>query len=309
EAAAEAAHRMGIRAICGQTHLEISGVEKSSEVFKKFDLFFKTVSKFPRVQGALAPHSIYGLSESLWKEMIAYAERNDLLIHTHLAETPKECHEIIKQRGVSPVKWFESIGLWDQKVICAHAVELSDDDIKLLGRNQVGIVFNPESNLKLGNGICPVVELRAQGAVLSFGTDSTASNNNLDLLQEVDTGTKIQAFKYGVGKLSAVESVKMLTIEGARALHLEKLIGSLEMGKEADIIAVSLKGPHCFPLYDPYSHLVYSATGADVLHTLVGGKILMKNRKMMLCDENDILNRAQKWGLKIARLNAKFQKA
>ncbi|NDG25809.1 MAG: amidohydrolase, partial [Proteobacteria bacterium] len=94
-----------------------------------------------------------------------------------------------------------------------------------------------------------------------------------------------------------------------RALHLEKLIGSLEMGKEADIIAVSLKGPHCFPLYDPYSHLVYSATGADVLHTLVGGKILMKNRKMMLCDENDILNRAQKWGLKIARLNAKFQKA
>jgi len=307
EAAAEAAHEMGIRAICGQTHIEISGVEKPGEVFEKFDKFFKKLEKFPIIVGALAPHSIYGLSEKLWKEMISYAHKNDLIIHTHLAETKKECEEVRKSRGMSPVEWFDSIGLWEQKAICAHAVELSEKDISILGKNKVGIIYNPDSNLKLGNGICPVVSLRSQGARVGFGTDSTASNNNLDMLQEVDVGTKLQTLKYGVGKLTARESVKMLTIEGAKAIHMDNLIGSIEVGKAADIIAIDVTRPHSIPLYDPYSHLVYSASGSDVLHSIVDGKILMKNRKLTGCDENEILKKSKTWGKKIFHFNAKLQ--
>lgn len=307
EAAAEATNQMGLRAVCGQTHIEISGVEKPSEVFGKFDAFFKKLEKFPRIVGAVAPHSIYGLSEKLWKEMVSYADKNELIIHTHLAETKKECEEVMKSHGVSPVEWFESIGLWDQKVTCAHAVELSKKDISILGKNKVGIVYNPESNLKLGNGICPVVDLREKGARVGLGTDSTASNNNLDMLQEVDMGTKLQTLKYGVGKLTAKESVKMLTIEGAKAIHMDHLIGSLEVGKAADLIAVDITRPHSIPFYDPYSHLVYSASGSDILHTVVAGNILMKNRKLTVCDENEILQKAKSWGKKIFQFNAKLQ--
>ncbi|NBX75971.1 MAG: amidohydrolase [Proteobacteria bacterium] len=307
EATAKTADEMGIRAICGQTYVEISGVEKASEVFQKFDSFFKEIQKYKLVTGALAPHSIYGLSEKLWKEMVAYAGQNDLMIHTHLCETKEEVERIKTERGVTPIEWFDSIGLWEKRTVCAHSIELSSSDISFLGERNVGIVYNPESNLKLGNGICPVVELREAGAAVSFGTDGTASNNNLDLFREVDFGTKVQAFKYGVGKLPARESVKMLTIEGAKALHLDHLVGSLEAGKSADLIVMDISSPHAVPIYDWYSYLVYSASQGDVRDTMVAGKVLMKNRQMLHCDEKQILDEARRWGIQIKELNSKLQ--
>jgi 5-methylthioadenosine/S-adenosylhomocysteine deaminase len=307
DVAAQVAHQMGLRAICGQTYLEISGVEKTSDMLKKFDSFFAEIEKYPLVQGAVAPHSIYGLSDKLWKEIVLYAEQRDIVIHTHLCETLEEVEKNLKERGTTPVKWFESIGLFERKVICAHSIELEGEDIRVLGKNRVGIVYNPESNLKLGNRICPVVELRNSGARLAFGTDSTASNNNLNLLQEADFGTKIQTLKYGVGVLKAIESVKMLTVEGARALHLGSVTGSLEVGKAADLAVLQLSQPHNIPIYDWYSHLIYSASQSDVLHTVVEGRVLMKNRQILACDEPEILARAREWGLKISKLNTSLQ--
>lgn len=307
ESTARVAQQLGIRAICGQTYIEISGVEQPSEVFKKFDQFFEEIEKFNLITGALAPHSIYGLSEKIWKEMISYAEKNDVLIHTHLCETKEEVERIKSERGVTPIEWFESIGLWERKTVCAHSIELSSSDISFLGKKKVGIIYNPESNLKLGNGICPVTELRAAGARVGLGTDGTASNNNLDLFREVDFGTKLQAFKYGAGKLPARESVKMLTIEGAKALHMDHLVGSLEPGKSADIIVLDISAPHAVPLYDWYSYLVYSASQSDVLHTMVAGRLLMKNRQMLRCDEKSILDEASSWGIRIQKLNASLQ--
>lgn len=308
EATAQVAQEMGIRAICGQTYVEISGVEKTSEVFTKFDAFFEQIQNFNLITGALAPHSIYGLSEKLWKEMVLYAQKNDVLIHTHLCETKEEIERIKSERGTTPVQWFDSIGLWDRKVVCAHAVELTSADISLLGERKVGIVYNPESNLKLGNGICPVVDLRAAGAQVSLGTDGTASNNNLDLFREVDFGTKVQALKYGVGKLPAVESVKILTIEAARALRMDHLVGSLEPGKSADLIILSTEAPHAVPIYDWYSYLVYSASHTDVRDTMVCGRLLMKNRQLLHCDEKAILNEVKQWGQRVYQLNASLQK-
>lgn len=307
EATAKVAEEMGIRAICGQTYVEISGVEKTNKVFGKFDSFFSEIENYHLVTGALAPHSIYGLSEKLWKEMVSYAEKNKLLIHTHLSETKVEVDRIKQEKGITPVEWFESIGLWEQKAVCAHSIELSSSDISFLGQRRVGIVYNPESNLKLGNGICPVVELRSAGARVAFGTDGTASNNNLNLFREVDFGTKLQAFKYGVGKLSALESVKMLTIEGAKALHMDHLVGSLEPSKSADLIVLDIGAPHAVPIYDWYSHLVYSASQSDVRHTMVAGQLLMKNRQMVRSNENTILEEAKSWGIQIKELNASLQ--
>lgn len=307
DVAAKVIHEIGLRAICGQTHLEISGVEKSSEMLKKFDSFFQEIEKYPLVQGAVAPHSIYGLSPQLWKEIVQYSELNKVMIHTHLCETQEEGEKILKERGVTPVKWFESIGLFDRRVVCAHSIELNAEDISILGKNRVGIVYNPESNLKLGNRICPVVELRKSGAPVAFGTDSTASNNNLNLLQEADFGTKVQTLKYGVGQLTARESVKMLTLEGARALHLDQAIGSLEVGKSADLVVLKLSEPHSVPVFDWYSHLIYSASQADVLHSIINGKVVMKNRQILTCDEQEILGRARQWGARISQLNASLQ--
>ncbi|NBT59836.1 hypothetical protein EBT16_13740 [bacterium] len=307
ESTARVADEMGIRALCGQTYVEISGVEKTKEVFNKFDAFFSEIQNYKLITGALAPHSIYGLSDKLWEEMVLYAEKNNVLVHTHLCETREEVERTQSERGVTPVEWFDSIGLWDRQVVCAHAIELSQSDISLLGKRKVGIIYNPESNLKLGNGICPVVELRSAGAPVCFGTDGTASNNDLDLFGEVDFGTKVQAFKYGVGKLSALESVKLLTIEGAKALQMDHLVGSLEPGKSADLIVLDIGAPHSVPIYDWYSHLVFSAQRTDVRHTMVAGQLLMKDRQMLRCNEKNILELAKTWGSRIKTMNALLQ--
>lgn len=308
EAAAAVADRMGMRAVCGQTHVEISGVESQQEVFKKFDQFVEEVEKFPLIQPALAPHSIYGLSEKLWKDLVKYAKNHGLLIHTHLCETQQEIQKTRQEKGLTPVEWFDSIGLWDLPTICAHAIELTSADIQLLGKKRVGIVYNPESNLKLGNGICPVVELRASGAPVAFGTDSTASNNNLDLLQEAALGSKLQTYKYGVGQLDAIECVKMLTIEAARALKIDHQIGSIVVGKSADLIVLEVNQAHSVPIYDIYSHIIYSALQSDVRHSVVAGEILMKNRVLTRCDEKEIVSRAQSWGKRIQAANAQLAK-
>lgn len=303
ESTAEVAQEMGIRAICGQTHVEISGVEKSESVFHKFDLFFEEIKKYPLVQGALAPHSIYGLSEQLWMKLIHYAEKNHLMIHTHLSETKEETEKTIREKKMRPVEWFESIGLWNQKVHCAHAIDLNENDISLLGKYGVGISYNPKSNLKLGNGICPAIELREAGCQLSFGTDSTASNNSLDLLSEAGLGARCQALQSSPGKFTATDSVKLLTIEAAKSLGMDSKLGSLEPGKYADLIVLKLEEPHTLPLYDWYSHLIYSAKSTDICTTMINGKVIMKDRKLTSSHEQSIRQKVLEWKDEIARID------
>ena len=300
EAAARAVHESGIRGICGQTLIEISGVEDTSKIFGQFDEYLSKTQNFPRVLPAIAPHSVYGVSDSVWEKIVVYAEKNNLRVHLHLQETTSEVEDCRKKRGLTPTAFFEKIGLWRNRCVAAHAVCLEPSDIEILSRHGVGVIHNPESNLKLGTGICPVVSLRKAGVKVSLGTDGAASNNNLDLLQEADFALKLQIFQNGVGKLTAEDIVKILTIEGAEAFKLDHEIGSLEVGKSADLIAVSLEGPHAVPVYNPFSHLAYSATGADVKHSVVGGSVLMENRKILTLDEEAILSEAKEWGRRIA---------
>jgi 5-methylthioadenosine/S-adenosylhomocysteine deaminase len=297
--AARAAHEVGLRMVAGQSLTEESDIDKTgADLTASFDRFRQKVADYPLVTPALAPHAIYSVSEKSWKQIVAYAAKHQVRIHTHLSETVTEVEVAKKQYGKTPTQFFEDIGLWEQKVTAAHAVVLSPEDIAILGRRGVGVIHNPESNMKLGTLAAPMVELRRAGANAGIGTDSTASNNNLDLLLEADFAAKLQSFKYGAGALKSEEVVRMLTSEGARALGLDN-VGSLQVGYQADMIAVEVSGPHAVPLYNPYSHLVYGASGRDVRHTVVNGQVLMENRNLMTLDEQEIVREAASWARRI----------
>lgn len=300
EHTARAVHESGLRAVCGQTIVDISGVEDTSAIVEKFEAYRDKVSKYKRVVPAVAPHSIYGVAEKSWSTLIEFARKYHMPMHVHLAEMQDEQDDSIKKTGKSPTELFESYGLWDGPAIAAHAVCLNKKDIEILGRYKVGISHNIESNLKLQTKICPVAELREAGARVALGTDGTASNNNLDLLQEADMAAKLQVMRYGVGRVPAAVLCRMLTIEGAAALGMDSVTGSLEVGKSADLIVITTDVPHAVPMYDPYSHLIYSASGADVRHTVVQGEVLMKDRKVLSLDEKKTILDAKRWGKKIS---------
>ena len=302
EWAAKAIHEAGVRAVCGQDFNEISGVQTHKERFGTFDSFLEKVTSYPLITPAMAPHSVYGLKPERWKDVVAYAKQRNLRVHMHLAETQKEEDDFLKQNGQSPTQFLEKVGLLDLPVCFAHATCVTQTDIAILGKHRVGIAHNPESNLKLGTRIAPVVELRNAGCPVGLGTDGCASNNNLDLLQEADTAAKLQSFSRGVGVLRAEDVVRMLTIDGAKALGLDDRIGSLEKGKAADLIAIDLNKPHATPLYNPYSHIVYSACGQDVKHSVVNGQVLMENTQLLTLDEQAILNEAKRWAEKISQM-------
>ncbi len=301
ESAAKAVHESGMRGLLGQTLVEISGVESSQTIMEKFDEYVDDVKKYPLVQPVIAPHSIYGVTEKSWPYVIEYAKKHDLPIHVHLQETQGEVDECLKKFGKSPTEMFKSWGLWEQKAIAAHCVCLSDKDIQILGNHGVGVAHCPESNLKLETKISPVKQLREAGASVVLGTDGVASNNNLDLLEEIDIACKLQVYKSGVGALCTEDAVRILTIEGAKALGMDKHTGSIEVGKSADMIAIDLDVPHAQPMYDPYSHIVYSAQASDVKHSVVAGKILMKDRKVLTLDEAAILKEVKAWQKKISK--------
>jgi 5-methylthioadenosine/S-adenosylhomocysteine deaminase len=300
EHAARAAQQAGLRQIAGQTIVEINEVEKKGrDIFEQFDAYLEQVRRFPLVHPAISPHSIYGVTRGTWEKVIAYAKDRKLILHTHLAETQDEMDRCRQSYGKTPTEVFEELGVWSLPVIAAHATCVTESDIEILGRHRVGIAHNPESNLKLGTRICPVVELRRAGCPVGLGTDGAASNNNLDLLQEADIAAKLQVFRLGAGQLKSRDVVKMLTSEGARAVGLGSFTGSLEVGKAADIIAVDVSGAHAVPLYDPYSHLVYSASGSDVKHSVVNGQVLMENYELKTLDEAGILAEAAAFGKRI----------
>ncbi len=296
---ARASAEAGMRMVAGQTLTEESDVDNTgADLTRSFDRFREAVAEYPLVVPALAPHAIYSVSAESWKRVIAYAGKHGLRINTHLSEVKSEVDNCLKQYGKTPVQALGEMGLWEQKVNVAHAIWLNPEDIATLGKHRVGVTYNPESNMKLGTAVAPMAELRAAGAVVGLGTDGAASNNNMDLLVEADFAAKLQSFKYGPGKVPAQDVIAMLTREGACSIGLEG-VGTLEVDAAADVIAVDVSGPHAIPMYDPYSHLVYSASGRDVRHTVANGQVLMENKNLMTLDEQEILREAVSWGRRI----------
>jgi 5-methylthioadenosine/S-adenosylhomocysteine deaminase len=253
------------------------------------------------IHPAVAPHSIYTASESTLRASAALARQYRVPIVIHVSETQTEVSDSRKKNGASPVVYLNRIGLLGPDVIAAHCVWVDAEDIRELAQKNVGCVHNPSSNAMLASGVAPIQDLLRGGVALGLGTDGPAgSNNDLDLMEEMDIAAKLQKVtRMDPLALSAKQAFEMATIGGARAIHMDKEIGSLEPGKKADLAILSLDAPHAVPLYDVYSQLVYALKSSDVETVVIGGKIIMRNRRVLTINETETVAKARAIGLAV----------
>lgn len=240
------------------------------------------------------PHAPYSCRAETYQAIQIYAQSYDVGIHTHLAETEAEVQQFIEAHNQTPVQYLADLGLLSSRLLIAHGVHLSADDIRLLAEHDVAVAYNPSSNMKLASGVAPVVELLKAGVRVGLGTDSNLSNNNLDMFEEMRLGAMLQKLTRSDAAAMPCERVlRMATCEAAACLGLADQVGSIEIGKRADLIIVDLHQPHLWPvLPEPDSNvieqLVYAASAGDVLTTIVDGNILMRDRNVLSLDESEI---------------------
>jgi len=302
EKVAQAAKASGMRALLGAGILDFPppNSPSPSEALKKIEKFLESYSHSPLIHPALFPHTAYTCSPDLLLRCRQLADHYGVPLIIHLSETQSEVEEVSKKYGRRPVDHLENLGLLSSSLIACHCVWLTEEEMDLLARRGVRVVHSPESNMKLASGVAPVPELLARGVAVGLGTDGCASNNNLDLFQEMDSAAKLhKVHRLDPTVMPAQVVLEMATLGGAKVLGMEKEIGSLEVGKKADVILVDLNRPHLQPIYNLVSHLVYSATGADVRDVIIDGKLVMENRKLLTLDEEEILERARQWGRRI----------
>ncbi|BCU81841.1 5-methylthioadenosine/S-adenosylhomocysteine deaminase [Polycladomyces abyssicola] len=248
-----------------------------------------------RITTMMAPHAPYTCSPDFIRRFVESAAEYQLPIHTHMSETAAEVQQNVDQYGVRPVEHLDKLGVFDLPCLVAHAVHLTDDEIALLAEKDVKVSHNPGSNLKLGSGIAPIAKMLAHGMRPSLGTDGPASNNNVDMLEEIRLAALIHK---GANEdplaVTADVALRMGTIYGAEALFLDREIGTLEPGKKADFITVELRQAHLQPLHDVESHLAYAAVSTDVRDVYVDGRPIMKDRECLTLDEERIIYEANR---------------
>jgi 5-methylthioadenosine/S-adenosylhomocysteine deaminase len=291
--AAEVALRSGLRGVFTPQIIEIPpGVGETLESNRAFVEEWN--GRCSRIVVGYGPHAPYTCSDFLYIDVTRRARETNLRVHTHLSETTFEVQRFLREKGSTPPQWLDRLGVLGPWLWVAHGVHLSDEDIDLLAQREVAVVYNPTSNMKLASGVAPVTKMLERGVTVALGTDSNLSNNNLDMFEEMRAGATLQKLVTGdAAVLSCETMLRMATIWGARALGMEKEIGSLEVGKQADIIIVSLESPHLWPaltgdVHNVAEHLVYSANAADVQTTIVEGQILMENRHVLTLDEGEV---------------------
>lgn len=256
-----------------------------------------------KVTFTLAPHAPYTVSDATFKKVVTLAEQEDLLIHCHIHETQDEIASSLKEHHQRPLARLKELGLLSPRLVAAHMVHLTDDEIELAARHGVSIAHNPASNMKLASGIAPVSKLLAAGVNVGIGTDGAASNNSLDMLAD----TRLAALLAKVGTLDpttvpAATAIRMATLNGAKALNIDDKVGSVVAGKDADLIALDLSALETAPVFDPISHVAYAAGREQVSHVWVGGQCLLQERSLKTLDETALLTRAEDWR---ARIQAK----
>jgi 5-methylthioadenosine/S-adenosylhomocysteine deaminase len=287
----------GLRGILGETILDMPTPDANSvdEALAYTEQFLQNWADHPRVIPAVAPHAPYTNSPETLQRTAELARRYGAPLLIHLAETRDELEQIRGQYGRSPVQHLERLGVLGPEVISAHSIWLDAADIATLASRGVGVVHNPESNMKLASGTMPIAELRAAGVAVGLGTDGAASNNDLDLFGAMLTAALLHKHtQEDPTALPAAEVVALATIDGARALGLEEMIGSLEVGKRADLIVIDGTGANMVPRYDPYSHLTYAARGADVKVSVVDGRVLYREGEFTTLDPDTIVTTARR---------------
>lgn len=309
EDVAKAAQRSGLRCFLAPS-VFTNGTAETEDTFGAAEAFIKGWigrEEETRVYPCIGPHAPYSVDEAMFRKVNRLADEYDLLVHIHISETLDENRQIYEEHGMTPTEWLESMGVLKHRVLAAHSIHLSEKDMEIYAKNHVHASYNPVSNLKLVSGIMPLKEMQAAEIQVSIGTDGSNSNNSMDLLGDLKTGALIQKMKYHDATFfPARMAVRMATIEGARALDLDKETGSLEVGKRADFISLDTRSPRLAPLYRNdvgkiYATVVYSACGADVKDSAVDGEWVMRDGIVTAVDEDEVLMRAQEAGERLER--------
>ena len=302
EVTAAAAVESGMRACIGLPVIDVPTVWAANEN----DYIDKGLEICASWQGealistALAPHAPYSVGDGALERIAELSESRDLPVHMHVLEWGWEITESLERHGKTTIDRLRDVGLVNERLLAVHMTQLNGTDLDTLAESSVNVIHCPESNLKLGNGICPVARLLEHKINVALGTDGAASNNNLDLLAESRTAALIaKGYATDPCVLSAFEALEMLTINAAQALGKSQQLGSIEVGKLADLSAIRLDSLQTTPIYDVVSHLIYAASSQQVSHVWVGGRMLLQNGQFLHLDVDDIIDRAKFWAEKI----------
>lgn len=297
EDVARAVEDAGIRAVLSYGMIDFGDAERrEAELKENLDLF-KACNGMAdgRIKVFFGPHSPYTASEELLIKTRQLADEHNMGIHIHVSETEKEINDISQEKGLRPFEYLDKIGFLGPDVVAAHCVWLSDNEIEIIKKHDVKVSHNPCSNMKLASGISPVSKLIENDICVSIGTDGASSNNNLDLIEELKTASLLQKVATLDPKvLSSDEAIEMATIKGAEALGLDSEIGSIEVGKKADIILIDTNAANMVPDSSSLSsNIIYSANGSNVDTTICNGKILMESKELTFLDEQEIYAKAK----------------
>jgi 5-methylthioadenosine/S-adenosylhomocysteine deaminase len=304
DAVATAVVESGMRAILAQGIIDFPapGVPDPQENVARAAQFIETwQGKSPLIMPGLFCHSPYTCSEETLREARKVADDTGTLLQIHVAETQGELREIEQRHGTTPVQYLDRIGVLNERTLVVHAIWVNEVDIARMAERGVGISVATESQMKLASGVAPIPEFLNKGIAVGIGTDGCASNNNLDIFQEMDTSAKLHKVqRLDPTVMDAREVLALATRSGAKAIGLEEQIGSLEVGKRADLIIIDTHKPHLTPLYDPVSHLVYAASGSDVRDVIIDGRLVVRDRTVLSLDVEMIIESVEALARQIA---------
>ena len=304
DAVAEETKKAGMRGVLGETFIDFPTPDNKDEaaILAYAEKFLQKWQGDPLIHAAVAPHSIYTCSQKTLQDSAARARKYRAPILIHVSEMKKELDDRLKTNHATPVQYLDRLGILGPDVVAAHCIFVDEKDRATLAARHVGCVHNPSSNMMLASGVAPVPEERAAVIAVGLGTDGPAgSNNDLDLMEEIDLAAKLAKItRMSPTALNAKAVVEMATIDGARALHMEKEIGSLEAGKKADIIVINLDEPNAVPMYEIYAQIAYALKASDVETVMIGGRIVMDKYKLLTVDEQAAITKANEYGKKVA---------
>ncbi len=302
DAIADETSKAGMRGVLGETLIDFPAPDNKTFADAKIyaEKFVKKWQGNSLIVPVIAPHAPYTVSEEHLMEAKTLSDKLNAPLLMHLAEAQSETDFVMKNKGMRSIEYVNKIGFLSDKLIAAHVIHANTEELEILKKFNVGIAHNPQSNMKIAAGVAPVPQMLARDLAVGLGTDGAASNNDLNMWEEMDTAAKLHKLITGDPKvLTAQQAFEMATIRGARALHLEKIIGSIEAGKRADIVVVDFDNLNQTPFYNVYSQLVYATKASDVHTVIVNGKVLMLNKRLLTLNENVIKKDANAYRQKI----------
>ncbi len=302
DAVADETSKAGVRGVLGETVIDfpVADNKTNDEAINYAEKFIDKWKNNPLITPAVAPHAPYTVSTEHLQAVKKLSDKTGAPIVIHIAETQKEVDDSLASKNLRPIEYLAKIGFLNDRVIAAHVIYANDAELAALKNLGVGIAHNPQSNMKLASGVAPVPQMLKMDLPVGLGTDGAASNNDLDLWEEMDTAAKLhKVFTKDPTVVSAEQAFEMATIRGARALHFDKLIGSLEVGKRADIVIADFDTLHQTPSYNVYSTLVYATKASDTRDVIINGKVIMRDRRLITLDESDIKKSANAYRAKI----------